>query len=128
MVLYPLQHSAAASPPSSILGVLLEKETLAMIKTAASIAGLCGLLALVASPTLAQDKMGKMDKGKMDKGKMADHKMSGKMTTHKKVTHHRKRKTHHKMTGKMTGKMTSKTPAKTGGDKMGKDKMKGGKM
>jgi len=33
-----------------------------MIKTVASIAGLCGLLALVASPTLAQDKMaGKKD-------------------------------------------------------------------
>jgi len=104
-----------------------------MIKTVASIAGLCGLLALVASPTLAQDKMAGKKDDKMA-GKMADHKMSGKMSghkmaSHKKVTRHRKRHTSHKMSGKMAShKMSGKMAPKTGGDKMGKDKMKGGKM
>jgi hypothetical protein len=115
-----------------------------MIKRVITLAGLCGLVGLIATPTLAQDKMGKTDKmgGKMagDKmgGKMAGDKMGGKMAGskmgHKKVMK-KKKVVHHKMTGKMThtkmgGKMAGD---KMGGkmDKMGGDKMapkKGGKM
>lgn len=98
-----------------------------MIKTVTSLVGMCGLLALVAAPTLAQDKMGDKDKmgGKMSGGKMTGSKMSHGKMSHGKMgskmsTKHRRRRTHHKMSGTMShGKM---------GDKMSGGKRMGGKM
>ncbi len=54
-----------------------------MIKTVTSLVGMCGLIGLIAAPSLAQDKMGgKMDGDKMG-GKMAAKKPMHKMSRNK---------------------------------------------
>jgi len=112
-------------PPGVVTGHHASRlETQEMIKTVASFACICGLVGLIAAPTLAQDKMGKMaghDKmGKMaghDKmGKMAGHDKMGKMTGHKMPMKHKmKHKMTHKMVSHKMGKMGGKMDGKMGG-------------